>query len=1162
MALQTQNLVMTGLGILGDSPPNAVQPPLVDGIHLRWAFKRELGFPWFGFYLFRRFHREGDPRCFSAATDDLQKGPWPSSVLDIPGYGRLSSDQNLNFTDDFDPPGPIEFDLDERDTLRFSFPPGEPARWVEVQLGFRAEAKIEVAALLGDVPVVQGLASGGAGDVVSLILEFDAITAVEIQSGPAALIELCAVPVAQEATQDWQPLPDFPYPLCLPLTHPDYPCSGGAPVDLGAAESVALGRVLYGAAADWAGLPFNALHDQLLELVVGGPASTPMADRSIAVPGTPVPPDPGLTPPQMPRQYPLDLVLLGTLHPAIAQMVGLYWADKSAEPGAPYDYLILADRDGRFGGDPEKALSWVQETRFSDMDGYIVFNKRAAPALPLPAPTGLRVYALPGSSIRSQGGAIQDAGNNAGLRWQRGVLDLGAEVLLPERALMYHLWRVDLGEAEPGSAPPPDAYQLVTKQRPLLVAEPHLPPGKTPQRPPDWPPFPLHTIDGQLPDGWYSYQVNGIDIFGRHSPNSAAGAWYQWIPLPDPRPWYYQDPPGDTTVHPFAVRLLDKMPPPPPTAIEAYALDPADPLVLKDAAYNAWWATLSPAEQNTLIGLRVSWHWTEAHMRQAPDTREFRIYFHPGTNPPPPDHSIATNWQERYYVVGYNEHVTVTVDAAGRPLRKYELFLPAPGDAFRDSLPLTPSLAEPIVYAHIGISAADDKTHTLDDPQWAAGRWGGAARFGNEGRVGPPAKVFRVRRIRPDPPAPPPDAERVYATPADYHSHSFYTYRWQPQPHLKTHIFRALDDAVFKVDWTQRPRPALASGQLQFFPDAATEPRWDALKRQQIAAELNQLNGFSHDATGTAQAMAAYRALSNDGLRVLAGLPGNEQAFTQLTIQPLDPADPATANRIGPDNPPDFVVDPALRAYVDTLDGRSTNRYFYRAAYVDGANNRSDLSLSGPPIWLPNVVPPRTPVLVKVLGGDREIILKWASNRESDLSEYWIYRTDDQQKARDIRLVDKVQIEPEAERDPSLRSAEIEWHDTNVAVNHPYWYRIVAVDNAGNISQPCTPAQASALRLTPPTPPMWVTALWKSDGTAVDLQWAPSEAGLESLIQRRLGLSGRWKTITSWLESSVDTFSDSEADPNADNYYRIKVRDSGGNINADYLPRLVPPKTG
>src|ERR1035437_2360079 len=108
--------------------------------------------------------------------------------------------------------------------------------------------------------------------------------------------------------------------------------------------------------------------------------------------------------------------------------------------------------------------------------------------------------------------------------------------------------------------------------------------------------------------------------------------------------------------------------------------------------------------------------------------------------------------------------------------------------------------------------------------------------------------------------------------------------------------------------------------------------------------------------------MAYYQGLSNDGLRVLAGLPGIDRAFTQLTIQPLDSDDPANANRLGPDNPPDFVVDPALRATIDTLDGRTTNRYFYRSAYVDGVHNRGPMGLSSPPIWLPKVTPPRSPL--------------------------------------------------------------------------------------------------------------------------------------------------------------------------------------------------------
>jgi hypothetical protein len=79
MALQTSNLTMVGLGSAKDTPPNSEQPPLIDGIHLRWAFKRELGFPWHGFYLFRRVHDPGTLSWLSQHIGKLPKGPQASN---------------------------------------------------------------------------------------------------------------------------------------------------------------------------------------------------------------------------------------------------------------------------------------------------------------------------------------------------------------------------------------------------------------------------------------------------------------------------------------------------------------------------------------------------------------------------------------------------------------------------------------------------------------------------------------------------------------------------------------------------------------------------------------------------------------------------------------------------------------------------------------------------------------------------------------------------------------------------------------------------------------------------------------------------------------------------------------------------------------------------
>src|ERR671911_2534480 len=131
MALQTSGLKMLGLGVQNDAPPDTGQPtPLVDGVHLRWESPSERGFPRYGFYLFRRAHRGGDPRLLSVSVGTEKP---TGNQLDT-DLGRLTSDVNLVLRDDFPPSGAMEFDLAGRDHLRFDRPAGEPARRVELSV--------------------------------------------------------------------------------------------------------------------------------------------------------------------------------------------------------------------------------------------------------------------------------------------------------------------------------------------------------------------------------------------------------------------------------------------------------------------------------------------------------------------------------------------------------------------------------------------------------------------------------------------------------------------------------------------------------------------------------------------------------------------------------------------------------------------------------------------------------------------------------------------------------------------------------------------------------------------------------------------------------------------------------------------------------------------
>lgn len=1528
MALQTRDLVMVALGVLDDQkPPNPEQPPLADGIHLRWSFARKKGFPWFGYYLFRRAHLVGNPVCLTSVTKELQKGPWPRKSMGT-HLGQVSSDANLVLTRAFNSSPSVEFDLNGkqngRSYVRFDFPKGQPARFVEATIGFRpgtdeiliakkcvsfgassgvgpnprnepvagfdqpmtfsvsdtfgtlaAKTRIEsvdfdgealsalncgtaleitlpcassvvdlvisqtsfpatITALNQDgstamslspqvipqgrvpvtlagtainriliqttegetrlhdicfvcapitggpatditvtflsmgVPVSRSVLTGNGGDTRTASFEFDLITAVEFSQGPAVLIDICFVPVAQDATRDWETISVSTTPICLPVavSQSDYPCKS-APKDgqPDTAKNLALDRVKYGSKRDWPDESLTQMHETLKSLVAGGPTSTPMAARfDEDVPAEPDPDDPDAERPKMKAESQLDTVLLGALNPAFAQMIGLYWVDGTAVDGVAYDYLIVADYEGSFSPVTHDTVLRVSIKDFDSVDGYIVFNVRKEQAPPLPAPGAVRGYSLPGAGSLSGPRALKDATNNAGLLWDLGLTE---GTLLTSAPFMYHIWRADIGIPEPAS--PPVRYHLLTGDDPVVVSADLPPefdedllipsftdppirfefggPGITgPERSKDWPPFRLQFIDSALPDGWYSYQVCSLDIFGRYSPRSLAAAWFQWQPVPNPQPWYYQLPAADKPIHDFAVHLLDKNPPPPPTAIEAYAVDPADPTVVKDDAYNrwrqaltvsTWYQALTQAQKNDLIGLRVRWQWTEDHRRQAPDTREFRIYYHPdrmnaliGTSlsvsaaagsdssiksvvstdiangqpanaymglwiqvgddafpidsseagsplrltvinrgkdknvspradqactiaikighPRFVDYSESANWSERLHKVAYDDHVftperdvsgnemrgnaaaitlfvvgtstlisldrssdlsnvkrtvenqvdilylflandtassdklyrIISVEEAGKivtvagiarlssepsswiigqRVHKYEVFLPDPGGPVHKGLPMVTTLDDPIKYAHIGVSSADDKD-TADKPKWASSSWG--SRTGNEGRVGAPAKIFRVRREKPLQPrvsAVSPDSDRVFASRADYFGHSFYTYRWQPSQALKTHILRALDDTIFNVDWGRPPRTLDPKNpeDLKLFPRPPAEPRWDSNKVELIVSELNAFDALKRAGISKKEAIEHYNSLSNDALRVLAGLSGNETAFSQLTTLPLDPDDPLSANRIGPDNPDSFVVDGSLRAYVDTLDGRSTNRYFYRSADLDSAHNISSLSLSSLPVYLPDVVPPRAPVLTKALGGDKQITLKWASNREADLKEYHVYRADSEEETRDLRLMNRKMPAIAETRRPEDRSAEVIWTDSPIPSLVISYYRVAAVDEAGNQSEASNSVAARAYDQTPPEPPNWMSAVWNVIGNAIDLRWSLSSPDLQTIVLRRS--SNAWQPVSPWLSAGLAVFIDSSAKRNVENRYRLRVRNAAGNVNIAYLEITVAP---
>ena len=411
---------------------------------------------------------------------------------------------------------------------------------------------------------------------------------------------------------------------------------------------------------------------------------------------------------------------------------------------------------------------------------------------------------------------------------------------------------------------------------------------------------------------------------------------------------------------------------------------------------------------------------------------------------------------------------------------------------------LVPEDGDPVTFAQIAVSTADDKGYAADNPRWDGTPLGG--RTGNEGMVSAPVLVQKA--IRQQPPRPPaPDVGDGLATAADYYGNSVINVGWTAAAGRRVQIYRALDEAIFAADRAAR---ALRSTNRVDYP-------W--LSDDVFAALVTQSPN--------------YATLSDDLVQALAGLPGNDAAFALITTSPLSSS-----------------------PYQATLDGRSTNHHCFAVKLIDGAGNRSLLGWPSRPVHTPKVTPPATPVITKVLGGDRQITLIWASNREPDLKEYRVYRADSAAAAGDVATMTLVHAEVVPPGDAATRPAEVSFTDAPVnGAVMTFYYRLVAWDDIGNASPASSIVVGRMFDDSRPEPPQWNPPAAGPSDDAIVLSWGSPIADLACFVQRRLSGVMRWTNVSGWLPRGAYTFTDTGREPGMVYEYRLRVQDRRGRQN-------------
>lgn len=1214
------------------------------GVHLRWQFDPKLGFPPSGFYLFRRPTCSIKPICldFDKIYESTIKLPYDHYIegeadrtYKIPLTSSSEGKVNL-----------IKKKLEEesvrllniKKSIEFHLP--DNAQQVHISAYSKPQGYAEITAKVGDLEVEkQSTLVEGLQTIVLSAPNVDSISV----SGKNIMISKICFHVCEECEKEWEGpingkcgfgLPvnvtfgENSKPVLTHLTHHvGVPTHGWTVPRIDEERdpewSVAACRIPKDKWYQYRE-PFDDLRN-ILRIMVERAKEAPMGWKKLSYKSKTMQLETGEPSPEL-RISTMDLILLASVDPYIARMLGLYWVDTYAKDGEVYDYKIVgywpkgtlwnlkrcADFEREDVGKIffnifnkedfvfiNSGLSIVQDIPssfaqtgrglyLSSPKGLIIIyctqpvreiqlfiqhqgqsvtveafhdnslvdsatlvkpegvlavhhqenidfiNIRAKDIViykictdseyiphgeysftlcgikkevpqPLPIPTGLKAYSLPGMTRTQKDGSVVDLRFCAGLRWD---LPLGTGGKLYANApILYHVQR----------KAPWGEIKWLTEKSPVMIVPESV---KNPQRPQGWPAERMFYVDAVPNQGIYQYRIVAMDIFGRMSKYTG---WVQ-------------------------VELKPTVSPP-PADVEAKFLDRDDPMLSGDE--RAW------VTANKKTGLKVRWKWTENLRRQAPDVRAFKIHFQPEwlnvvqgkiddtpvesggmlelksdyTNAVIPENVFA-NEKLQMNQVNYNIESSKR-DSNGKFIFSIKKPIPK-GNDFATCYAGTFSITN---IAEIGNNLEITIEYNLP------------AQLPIEDFIGKTVeinqKTYEITSCKKDSTGTYPTftVAKIYPSKGDFFSipiskrneppaGAFIDYRkpsnWKQELHTETVILPSKEQyeviihnpplhpdqnnmvvygqigigsinsegegsvstpATVIAVYRERPptqeikdkegeyaSPANYHGKSSFALRWNKNPAvryfvYRAMDETLFAVDaevrsISKLNDSQADTLITDLGLENYadkikekitspntigysdllkETHKNVLLKVLANLPGNEKAFAKLHEKVIHPDDPKYSNKLNFWESDSLIIDTNALMYMDdTLDGRANNLYFYRIRTANEIGTLGDFGPSTFPVYLPKVTPPIVPKITIIEGGDRKITIKWSPNLEPGIAGYLVYRTDSERFAQDVRRMMLLKNNPADNYSVNVIPEPL-FIDQGVEGRKRYFYRVVAV---------------------------------------------------------------------------------------------------------------------
>ena len=272
--------------------------------------------------------------------------------------------------------------------------------------------------------------------------------------------------------------------------------------------------------------------------------------------------------------------LTAAADPYFARVLGLYFVHRPDTPPQRFDYMVEATWP--IDGD-KRRFCWI------------VFDRGPETQPALSAPTNTAATAIASSAHVTPEGILNPCEMDVTVNWRRpSVCELTDPLAMP---IAYLVERTDVG------APDTGPYHLVTKRAfeeggtpevvPAMIADPDD--GTT------------RFASGYFVDrgpgyGLFHYRVLGRDLFGRTSAPSAAAA----------------------------VTVTDQVAPGPPLNLAAEYFDPDDP-DRTGSDVVAWANRDVPPAAPRRAAVKVRWVWPASRQLQFPDLDEFRLYYRGGS---------------------------------------------------------------------------------------------------------------------------------------------------------------------------------------------------------------------------------------------------------------------------------------------------------------------------------------------------------------------------------------------------------------------------------------------------------------------------------------------------------------------------------------------------